>query len=104
MLTDQQPTDLFGNPVIPEFDEGSTRRALDELFSLTQQYRSMDAYDGLLRFVARFRFYAPYNAMLVHVQMPGARYVAPPHRWLQEHGRKIKPGARPLVILQPMGP
>ena len=104
MLTDQQPTDLFGNPVIPEFDKGSTRRALDELFSLTQQYRSMDAYDGLLRFVARFRFYAPYNAMLVHVQMPGARYVAPPHRWLQEHGRKIKPGARPLVILQPMGP
>ncbi len=42
--------------------------------------------------------------MLVHVQMPGARFVAPPHRWLREYRRSIKAGARPLVILQPMGP
>jgi hypothetical protein len=42
--------------------------------------------------------------MLVHVQRPGATYVAPPHRWLREHRRRIKAGANPLVILQPMGP
>ena len=86
------------------WEQDAAKRALDELFSLTTQYRSSKAYHDLLRFVARFRFYSPFNAMLVHVQMPGARYVAPPHRWLRDHGRRIRPGARPLVILQPMGP
>jgi hypothetical protein len=42
--------------------------------------------------------------MLVHIQMPGAHYVAPPHRWFREYRRRIKTDARPLVILQPMGP
>ena len=87
-----------------EWDRDAVRRSLDELFSLTRQYRSTRAYSDLLRFIARFRFYAPFNAMLVHIQMPGATYVAPAHRWLDDYGRRIKPGARPLVILQPMGP
>ena len=42
--------------------------------------------------------------MLVHIQKPGATFVAPPSRWLDQFGRKIKVGARPLVILRPMGP
>lgn len=42
--------------------------------------------------------------MLIHVQMPGAKFVAPAHRWAEKYRRNIKPGARPLVILQPMGP
>ena len=62
------------------------------------------AYAQLLRFTARFRRYSPYNALLVHVQMPGATYVAPPSRWLAEYGRQIKPGARPIVVLRPRGP
>jgi hypothetical protein len=92
------------DPHSSKLDEGSTRRALDELFSLTHQYRTTQSYDALLKFIARFRFYAPFNAMLVHTQMPGATFVYPPDRWLREHRRYIKPGARPLVILQPMGP
>ena len=87
-----------------EWDRDVARHALDELFSLARQYRSSEAYRELIDFVARFRFYAPFNAMLVHVQMPGAVYVAPPHRWLRDYRRRIKAGARPLVILQPMGP
>lgn len=86
------------------WDRDAARRSLDELFSLTQQYKSSKAYVELLRFVARFRFYAPFNAMLTHVQMPGATFVAPPHKWLRDYARRIKTGARPLVILQPMGP
>lgn len=86
------------------WEEDAAKRALDELFSMTIQYRSSKAYSGLLRFVARFRFYSPFNAMLVHIQMPGATFVAPPHRWIRDYGRAIKVGARPLVILQPMGP
>jgi hypothetical protein len=78
--------------------------ALDELFSGARQYRSSQEYMELLSFVGRFRFYSPFNAMLIHIQMPGATYVATPHRWIKEYGRRIRTGARPLVILQPMGP
>lgn len=80
------------------------KRAVDELFHLTYQYKASKAYHDLLRFVSRFRSYSPYNAMLIHIQMPGARFVAPPHRWRREYGQLIRPGAHPLVILQPMGP
>lgn len=87
-----------------DWDRAVARRALDELFSVARQYRTSRAYRELLDFVARFRFYAPFNAMLVHIQMPGATFVAPAHRWLRDYGRRIKPEAHPLIILQPMGP
>ena len=44
------------------------------------------------------------NAMLIHIQMKGAKYVATATRWNRDYGRRIKVGARPIVILQPMGP
>jgi hypothetical protein len=92
----RSPADLW--------DRNVARHALDELFSLARQYRSSEAYLRLLQFVGHFRFYAPFNAMLLHTQRPGATYVAPPHRWLRDYRRHIKAGANPLVILQPMGP
>lgn len=82
----------------------AARRALDDLFSLARQYKTSKAYFDLLKFIARFRFYSPFNAMLIYTQMEGAKFVAPPHRWLRDYKRRIKTGARPLVILQPMGP
>jgi hypothetical protein len=85
-------------------ERDAARQSLDELFSLARQYKSTKAYTDLLNFVAKFRFYAPFNAMLVHIQKPGAGYVAPPHRWLSVYRRRIKTEAKPLVILQPMGP
>lgn len=87
-----------------DWDRDSARRALDDLFSHARQYRSSKEYHDLIQFIARFQVYSPFNAMLVHVQMPGAVYVAPPHRWLRDYYRHIKLGARPLVILQPKGP
>ena len=86
------------------WEQAAAKRALDELFSLTFQYKTSAAYRDLLQFVTRFRSYSPFNAMLVHIQMPGALFVAPPYRWLRDYGRRIGPGARPLIILQPMGP
>ena len=86
------------------WDTDVNRHMLDELFKLTHRYRSSSAYFELMRFVARFRHYAPFNAMLVSIQMPGARYVAPPSRWEKAYKRRIKPNAHPLVILQPKGP
>jgi hypothetical protein len=87
-----------------QWDEKITKRALDELFDFVKQYRKSDSYKNLLKFVARFHFYSPYNAMLVHIQMPGATFVATASRWKDLYRRSIKPNARPLVILQPMGP
>lgn len=97
--------------LLPEDDSPASRwaldickRALDELFFLTTQYRSGKNYQELLSFVSRFHRYSPYNTMLVHIQKPGSRFVATPTRWMKEYGRTIKPGVQPLVILQPMGP
>lgn len=86
------------------WDKDAAKRALDDLFAHTLQYKKSRSLSELLRFVARFRFYSPFNAMLIHIQMPGARYVATAHRWLRDYGRRIRAGARPLVILQPKGP
>jgi hypothetical protein len=80
------------------------QKALDELFELTTKYRSGKSYLDLLKFVKSFRSYSPFNAMLIHVQQPGSRFVAPASRWKKEYGRAIKPTGRALVILQPMGP
>lgn len=100
---DQAASEL---PLLPQgsWNDRPTQSALDELFSVARSYRTSEAYHELLKFITHFRFYAPYNAMLIHVQMPGATFVAPPHRWLREYQRRIVVGARPLVILQPNGP
>jgi hypothetical protein len=89
---------------VKPFEKREAQKALDQLFTLTTQYKTSTAYKELLAFVGRFRFYSPYNAMLIHVQMPGAQYVASPSRWSTDYGRSIRPGARPIVILQPRGP
>jgi hypothetical protein len=106
-MDDQSQMTLFeGKALSPAdtWDQDVARRTLDDLFFHTHQYKASADYHNLLRFIGRFRFYAPYNAMLVHIQLPGATFVAPAHRWLKVYGRRIKSGAQPLVILQPMGP
>lgn len=79
-------------------------KALDELFLIAGQFTTRAAYADLLHFIARFRMYSPFNAMLVHTQMPGALFVATPKRWWERYKRTIQPGARPITILQPKGP
>ena len=56
-------------------EKKSDKRALDELFTRVKQYSSSGDYHTLLRFNARFKRHSPFNAMLVHVQKPGAKYV-----------------------------
>jgi hypothetical protein len=89
---------------VAPLDQESARTALDELFTLARKYSSSAAYLELMRFVGRFRFYSPFNATLIHTQMPGAHFVCTALRWLRDYHREIKIGARPIVILQPMGP
>ena len=91
-------TDMFQTP------ETEMRGALDELFQCTRLYKSSKMYYEMMQFIARFHFYSPFNAALIQSQMPGARYVATPKRWVQKYGRIVNTDARPLIILQPMGP
>lgn len=68
------------------------------------RYRSSADYLAFLDFAVKFRTYAPFNALLVHIQKPGANFIAPASRWLRDYDRELKPAAQPLVILQPGGP
>jgi hypothetical protein len=86
------------------FDQDFAQTALDELFTFARKYNSSDACLELMRFVGWFRFYSPFNAMLIYTQMPGAHFVCTARRWRRDYHREIKIGARPIVILQPMGP
>lgn len=92
-----------GSPAA-RWSEEEARHALDELFNATAIYRKSKTFMDLVKFVKSFRFYSPFNSLLIHIQRPGATFVAPPHRWLRWYGRTIKPNATPIVILQPMGP
>ena len=58
----------------------------------------------MLDFVSRLTRFAPFNAMLLHLQKPGLSYAASARDWLLKFGRRPKDGARPLLILQPFGP
>lgn len=87
-----------------QWGSDAKKRALDELFSNAQRYSSTADYYELLQFIRRFKRYSPFNAMLVHIQKPGARYVLRASEWAEKYNRNILPGAQPLVALQPMSP
>jgi hypothetical protein len=91
-------------PATAPLDQASAQPAIDELFALARKYNSSEAYLELMRFVGRFRFYSPFNAMLIHTQMPGAHFVCTALRWQRDYHREIRIGAHPIVILRPMGP
>ena len=100
---------LFGfkkssNTPAEEWSEDATKHGLDELFNATYAYRNSKEFMKMMRFVSRFRFYSPYNALLIRLQRPGARFVATPTRWKRDYDRYVKPNGSPIVILQPMGP
>jgi len=87
-----------------EWEWKAAQRALDDLFLNAGRYRQGEEHENLFKFVTQFRFYSPFNAMLIHIQQPGATFVATASRWVRHYRRAIKAGARPLVILQPRGP
>lgn len=103
-LSDAREMPTASETPVPAWERDAAKRALDELFSCTRRYVESASYHCMMKFVAGFRSYSPYNAMLIHVQMPGATFVAPPRRWLRDYRREIRTDARPIVILQPMGP
>ena len=63
-----------------KWDMDAAKHSLDELFKVSSQYRTSDSYMRMLDFINQFPYIAPFNAMLAHIQMPGARYVLPPRK------------------------
>lgn len=80
------------------------KQSINDLVSDALQYRDSRDYHDLLRFMGRFRQYAPFNALLIHSQLKGAAFVAPARLWSEKFERRVKPGQRPIVVLQPFGP
>lgn len=77
---------------------------IDRLYDEVLDYRKTTDFKELLAFVSKFRHVAPYNAMLIHIQKPGSTYVASAADWNFRFNRRVKAGARPLLILKPFGP
>jgi len=80
------------------------KNKIDELFYSTGRYQNGSEFMKLLDFCKKFHYLAPYNAMLVHMQRPGAIYVNTASWWLKKYNMRVKPTARPLIILVPFGP
>ena len=97
---DQRQTQL-----LVEGDEEARDRALiEQLIAATRLYASSTAIKELLEFTVRLRAFAPFNAMLLHIQKPGLTHAATAADWGHRFGRIPKEGARPLIVLRVMGP
>ena len=81
------------------FETEEARSLLGALLSNSQLYTSSKNYHDLLGFVARMRNFALFNAMLLNIQKPGLSHAASESAWNTRFGRKLKSGARPLIIV-----
>lgn len=86
-------------------DLDPTERALiEQLIAATNLYDSTEAVQELLAFTTKLRAFAPFNALLLHIQKPGLTHAASAHDWWDRFRRVPKKGTRPLLVLRTMGP
>lgn len=83
--------------------EREFKENIDELQFLVRSFRNKDEFKKLLDFVGRHDYLAPYNAMLVQMQKPGATFIFNGKKW-REYGRRPKINAQCIIILKPFGP
>ena len=72
---------------------------IDQLYNELSEYRNIETFHRIIDFCASFRHIAPFNALLIHMQLPGCRYALTANQWRHVYGRKLKPDARPLFYL-----
>ena len=80
------------------------RALLEQLIAATKLYNRSEAIQDLFDFTIRLRAFAPFNAMLLHIQKPGLTHAATALDWWTRFGRVPREGARPLLVLRAMGP
>ena len=78
--------------------------SIDRLFKDIKDYRHSSEFMKKLEFYSNFPYIGVYNAELVALQRPGARFVLTAKKWADKYDRVIKPNARPLIILVPFYP
>ena len=81
-----------------------TASLVDQLIRNSKLYTSSKDYLELMQCMKKLRNFAPFNAMLLHIQKPGITHVASAADWWNRFERKPKEGARPLLILFPFAP
>lgn len=96
--------DELDAPTAQPITEHTAKASIDALLASAGRYGSPDEYRDLIQFVGRLPTYSPFNRMLVHLQDPGAEYVATAARWRAEYGRATTPGAPPIIVMRPRGP
>jgi len=85
--------------------KNETERALiDQLIAAMRLYNTSVAIKELFTFTQNLREFAPFNAMLLHIQKPGLTHAATVQDWHNRFARVPKEGARPLLILRTKGP
>lgn len=77
---------------------------LTELLNQSKTYHNGSEFLELLDFVNQLSNFAPFNAMLLHIQKPCIRFAASKYDWQRKFSRSIKEDARPLLILWPFAP
>ena len=106
-MCERFPTFVILNQLSKPMTDGKPKgiyQEINELYNEVLAYRNTGKLQDLLQFCARMQTIGAYNAMLVHMQMPGAMLVLSRKRWEQEMCRRVTPNARPLIILIPFGP
>lgn len=83
--------------------EKEFKENIDELQFLVKSYRDSNEFKKMLDFIGSFPYLAPYNAMLVQMQKPGATFVLTGKKWA-EYGRQPKLNGQKLIVLKPFGP
>ncbi len=76
---------------------------IDELQFLVKEYRNTEDFKKMLDFIGKFKWLAPYNAMLVQMQLPGASLVLNGKGWAK-YNRRPKQNAQRLITLMNFGP
>lgn len=107
MVRDKYQGDFFAEEQNLECQKTASddqRGALDQLLEQSRLYESSRDYYELLQFIVCLREFAPFNAMLLHIQKPGLTYAASATDWAQRFDRTVKRKARPLLILMPFAP
>lgn len=86
------------------FEEEEARTVFDQLLAQSRVYSEGRSFRELQEFIAKMPQFAPFNAMLLHIQRPGLKFATTAHEWNRRFGRFPKESARPLLILWPFAP
>ena len=89
--------------VLLEFDtQGNiveTKSQIDQLFNEVEAYRNSRDFLKILDFCVTFKQHAPFNAMLIKMQLPGCRYALTKMEWWERYHRALVDYPRPLFFL-----